>query len=1137
MSPALFCCFLLTCSSLVLATVSVIAPFMFYSSIIRVTDLCFSSLETRYGVPRYSLFSVADLFEERDLQRVLDSLEALAIKATSNGVLPKYETAADKAVALPKLPSFSNDLSKADRRRTRLMNRGRPLPIPPSAPSPVENTNDPSPTPTPAANTTTTNISPSRPSPLAPNGSTTPRDRAVPVPALALPNAASNAPSNATRTVHAVSHAPRLESDPSGSSPRSVSGSSAPKIPLPASPREKAGTLDNCITRLSAAARSRIARRIQQKRVTDVAYRARVAQEILSTEMVYVQSLKMLKRVFLDPLMASATSNTKPLLTLDEVKAIFSSLEVICAYNDNLLEQLQPRVQDWSPQQRLGDIFLQICGFLKVYTNYVANYNISIYTLNRCRTKKEKFAQWLSEREALSDLQGLKLGALLILPVQRIPRYQLLLSSLSQHTWESHADYQDLRKATLAIQEVAIYLNDKKRLADNIAKVTEIQEQFIWDEDLAQPHRLFVKEFTFKALFPGKDKELKDRKFYFFNDLVIVTKPHRGTALSLLSKGSDKGKEKVVSSHHLECVHFTACTALPSGVPSSSSVDTYVDVKDLGSSTIINDKLATLYYIDAGSHAVREEILTIFHQYAAERRANKSASGTTSPAGSRPASLKPEREDSSDSSDKSKEKEKEKLQQQQQQQQAQKQDDSKKKPARPSRGKTELQNLHTRSTLHGDPRKHLGSIGSSTSSIPVNNSSLAQSSPSPQTPQLVSPLPEIPARSPATSKGSHDRQRSGSSDDLTSNNTYASDLSTMPVSSLSPRHRRDASGGDSSEGSVDLHHDPLAGALSPRVSPDSISSPDSAARRASFKRSVTERPAVPPKPDRLRSGQAPPPHNSVLGGLGSTSKPSAPPPSMPPPSAPNTSIAPNTSGTSSATSAPMPSTLPPAPPSLVQSTTSSAHLTSPSPSPKPAGTAGLAANASGNGTASAPSSAMGSPEMSHAAAAAAGAVHPSGASTPAPMKRADTTNNASLLRRQTAFKSKTMSSTTNDLLPGPQGSNAPPGAQQPSLPSNAPPTLNLPPRSSISSRHSSETPPSSPHTLAPPAPTNDPALASSSQPTSNGTSSHTRGPSGDDTNLSGSSAGSINRPTRQVPSPRASVVNHNHVPPSTTPGK
>lgn len=1067
--------FLLPCRSLTFATLFVFSLPLPLSIFIHVTDLCSFALDLRYGVPRYSLFSVADLFEERDLQRVLDSLEALAIKATSNGVLPKYETTADKAVPLPKLPSFSNDTSKADRRATRLMNRGRPLPTPPSASTPTEPTTDPSPAPAPSPNTTTTTVTTSQPAPPASNGSSTPRDRPIPVPTLPLQNAINNnTPPNATRVIHAASHAPRLETDANNISPRS----GAPKIPLPASPRDRASTLENCVTRLASAARGRIARRVQQKRVTDVAYRARVAQEILSTELIYVQSLKMLKRVFLDPLMASATSNAKPILPLDEVKAIFSSLEVICAYNDNLLEQLQPRVQDWSPQQRLGDIFLQICGFLKVYTNYVANYNVSIYTLNRCRTKKEKFAQWLAEREALSDLQGLKLGALLILPVQRIPRYQLLLSSLSQHTWESHADYQDLRKATAAIQEVAIYLNDKKRIADNIAKVTEIQEQFIWDEDLAQPHRLFVKEFTFKAIFPaGKDKELKDRKFYFFNDLVIVTKPHRGTALSpmqFLSKGSDKGKEKVVSSYQLECVHFTACTALPPGVPSSSSIDTYIDVKDLGSSTMINDKLATLYYIDTGSHTVREEILTIFHQYAAERRANKAAngsngsSGTTSPAGSRPPSLKPEREDSSDSSEKSKDKEKDK----------DKKKEEKSRPSRPSKGKAELQNLHTRSTLHGDPRKHLGSMGSSVPALSSSNP-VAGSHPT-----VVAPLPEIPVRPSAPNRALHDRQRSGSSEDLSS----GMDTSPMPASGLSPRHRRDPNGSNGSD-SADHHHDPIAGALSPRVSPDSISSPDSAARRASFKRSVTERPAVPPKPDRLRSGQAPPPHSNVLTAVPSTPKPSAPPPSAP-------------------ASSPMPNVLPPAPPSLASSSASISTTATFS---------------------SAPPSAVGSPETSHVTTP----VHPSGASTPTPgmMKRGDTTTNASILRRQTAFKSKTLSGTTNDLLPGPGGATATGSSLSSTPPSGGLPALNLPARTSVSSKQAPEaTPPQSPHTLAPPAPTNDP---SSSAPlsSSGGASGHTRVPSNDDTNLSGSSAGSINRPTRQAPSPRASVVNHNHVPP------
>lgn len=51
---------------------------------------------------------------------------------------------------------------------------------------------------------------------------------------------------------------------------------------------------------------------------------------------------------------------SKQLITRDQIRLIFSEVEVILAYNKRLLEDLEPRVKEWGPNQRLGDIFLQI---------------------------------------------------------------------------------------------------------------------------------------------------------------------------------------------------------------------------------------------------------------------------------------------------------------------------------------------------------------------------------------------------------------------------------------------------------------------------------------------------------------------------------------------------------------------------------------------------------------------------------------------------------------------------------------------------------------------------------------------------------------------------------------------------------
>jgi hypothetical protein len=58
----------------------------------------------------------------------------------------------------------------------------------------------------------------------------------------------------------------------------------------------------------------------------------------------------------------------------------------------------------------------------------------------------------LKECKSVPDTGGNEMDAFLILPVQRIPRYALLLADLYKHTWEQHADHENLQKSLNQIQ-------------------------------------------------------------------------------------------------------------------------------------------------------------------------------------------------------------------------------------------------------------------------------------------------------------------------------------------------------------------------------------------------------------------------------------------------------------------------------------------------------------------------------------------------------------------------------------------------------------------------------------------------------------------------------------------------------------
>jgi hypothetical protein len=85
--------------------------------------------------------------------------------------------------------------------------------------------------------------------------------------------------------------------------------------------------------------------------------------------------------------------------------------------------------------------------------------------------KKSVFSDFCAKQEPPNSLQ-----ALLICPVQRIPRYMLLLKELSNKTPEDHPDSQNLIKALQKIQELADSVNANIKQAEQRRNVEDLIE-------------------------------------------------------------------------------------------------------------------------------------------------------------------------------------------------------------------------------------------------------------------------------------------------------------------------------------------------------------------------------------------------------------------------------------------------------------------------------------------------------------------------------------------------------------------------------------------------------------------------------------------------------------------------------------
>ncbi|XP_047134080.1 rho guanine nucleotide exchange factor 39 isoform X2 [Hydra vulgaris] len=238
--------------------------------------------------------------------------------------------------------------------------------------------------------------------------------------------------------------------------------------------------------------------------------RRKILNEIYQTERTYFHHLTLLTTLFLDPIKVSMVLSSKV------IDGIFSNIEAIHSVSANLLEQMD--------ENGVLCALLKLAPYMKLYSLYANNFENAERLLTEWQNKSPDFARLLQFQENLEEMQNLRMRALLITPVQRVPRYRLLLCSLLEHTPTYDPDYLKLKEAYDEISKVATHINECIRQHENFQKMLAIQKSFSGDNapKVLAPGRFFLKEGpVIKITDRGNSKE---RTLFLFSDILIVAR-------------------------------------------------------------------------------------------------------------------------------------------------------------------------------------------------------------------------------------------------------------------------------------------------------------------------------------------------------------------------------------------------------------------------------------------------------------------------------------------------------------------------------------------------------------------------------------------------------------------------------------
>ncbi|KNE56373.1 hypothetical protein AMAG_02186 [Allomyces macrogynus ATCC 38327] len=250
------------------------------------------------------------------------------------------------------------------------------------------------------------------------------------------------------------------------------------------------------------------------KKPADLAKRKNIIAEILATEDTYIAELAYLVEHYVKQM------EERQILSAEEVKGLFSNVESILKFHRDFLVGAMRANQD-----RLGRVFAQHSAYLKMYSVFINAYDQAMVDLSKWLAKRKKVRQFCDTAAQDPAHHQINLQAYLMLPIQRIPRYRLLLQSLLKHTPEDHADYADLTRALAEIEAIAKKINERKRLQEDTAKLIALQARIKGRPGpLVTPHRRLLLEGSLLVV-----------KWVEAAEVPLVTRSPSGRAASIMS--------------------------------------------------------------------------------------------------------------------------------------------------------------------------------------------------------------------------------------------------------------------------------------------------------------------------------------------------------------------------------------------------------------------------------------------------------------------------------------------------------------------------------------------------------------------------------------------------------------------------
>uniref|UniRef100_A0A8R1U228 DH domain-containing protein n=1 Tax=Onchocerca volvulus TaxID=6282 RepID=A0A8R1U228_ONCVO len=242
-------------------------------------------------------------------------------------------------------------------------------------------------------------------------------------------------------------------------------------------------------------------------------------RELCDTEKTFVENLEYLTQKYMRPLRQPLECTLIDPILADK---IFYKVPEILIHHQHFLAALCDRLDTFQTDARIGDVLLSHFrkqSMVDTYIAFVDNFKFSKQSIKQARERPAFEKYYMRCRR--DHRNKLDLDSLLISPIQRVPRYELILKQIIKHTSVEHADYDSLLVAQTYIHELATKINRQKEESEEMEqRLREIEAIVDGLDDLVTTGRSFNRYDVVTVLGVNQNKQ---RCLFLMSDQIIVT--------------------------------------------------------------------------------------------------------------------------------------------------------------------------------------------------------------------------------------------------------------------------------------------------------------------------------------------------------------------------------------------------------------------------------------------------------------------------------------------------------------------------------------------------------------------------------------------------------------------------------------